>query len=135
MNTEHAPGGRRPSGELETQVLCLLHTVTEPLTPRQVGERLGIGLSYSTVVTVLSRMHDKGVLRRDRHGRAFAYAPVADPAGLTARRMRQMMEADADRDTVLARFVGDLSPHDERVLRELLGGADDGDRTGQGTSE
>ncbi len=50
-------------------------------------ERLGGGLAYTTVVTILSRLHAKGVLDRERAGRAYRYAPVADQAGLAALRM------------------------------------------------
>ncbi|MFI6686422.1 BlaI/MecI/CopY family transcriptional regulator [Streptomyces sp. NPDC050485] len=122
MNHEDAPGERRPSGALEAEVLGLLHDAGEPLIPRQVRDRLGGDLAYSTVVTVLSRMYDKGLLRRIQQGRAFAYAPDADAPGLAARRMRQVLEDGGDREAVLTRFVDDLSSGDEALLRRLLGG-------------
>ncbi|MEU1629175.1 BlaI/MecI/CopY family transcriptional regulator [Streptomyces sp. NPDC020096] len=129
---EHDPaepaGARRPGGALESEILALLHTARQGLTPGQVLERLDDSLSYSTVVTVLSRMHDKGLLTRAKQGRAYAYAPVADAHGLTARRMRQVMESDPDREAVLSRFVDDLSASDEELLRQLLGGDLPGDR-------
>lgn len=115
-------GERRPNGALETEVLSVLREAGVALTPGDVRDRLGDTLSYSTVVTVLSRMHDKGLLNRVKKSRAFAYAPVADAPGMTARRMRQVLDADADREAVLARFVDDLSDRDEQLLRELLGG-------------
>ncbi|MEZ0068892.1 putative transcriptional regulator [Streptacidiphilus sp. MAP12-20] len=114
---------RRQMGALEAEVLDLLQTAPEALTPGHVLERLGGSLAYSTVVTVLTRMHDKGLLSRVKQGRAFAYRPVADRHGLTARRMRQVLDADPDRHAVLARFVGDLGAGDEEILRHLLGSA------------
>ena len=114
---------RRQMGALEAEVLDLLQTAAEALTPGHVLERLGGGLAYSTVVTVLTRMHDKGLLSRVKQGRAFAYRPVADRHGLTARRMRQVLDADPDRHAVLARFVDDLAAGDEEILRHLLGSA------------
>ncbi|MCO5995294.1 BlaI/MecI/CopY family transcriptional regulator [Actinoallomurus rhizosphaericola] len=125
MNAGHAPGERRPGGALEAEVLGLLQSSSAALTPGEVLQGLGGDLSYSTVVTVLSRMFDKGLLTRGKQGRAYAYAPVADAPGLTARRMRQVLESDADRRAVLARFVEDLSAQDERLLRQLLGGLPD----------
>lgn len=117
-----APGGeRRPGGALEAEVLALLQASHQGLTPGQVRERLGDPLSYSTVVTVLSRMFDKGLLTRVKQGRAYAYAPVADAHGLTARRMRQVLDSDPDRQAVLSHFVGGLSAGDEQLLRQLLG--------------
>jgi predicted transcriptional regulator len=114
-------GERRPVGALEGEVLALLQAGREPLTPGEVLEKLGGSLSYSTVVTVLSRMHDKGLLSRSKQGRAYAYTPVADGHGLTARRMRQVLESDPDREAVLSRFVENLPARDEQLLRQLLG--------------
>lgn len=121
MNTGPTPGERRPGGALEAEVLALLQSSRQALTPGEVLERLDKGLAYSTVVTVLSRMFDKGLLTRAKQGRAYAYAPVTDTHGLTARRMRQVLESDSDREAVLTRFVEDLPSSDERLLRQLLG--------------
>lgn len=117
-----ATGERRPLGALEAEVLDLLLASREPLIPGEVLQRLGATLAYSTVVTVLSRMHDKGLLTRGKRGRAYAYAPVADIHGLTARRMHRELESDPDRAAVLSHFVESLSAGDERLLRRLLAG-------------
>lgn len=118
--TAAAAGSRRAAGELEAAVLAVLQAAGSVLTPGQVRERLGARLAYTTVVTILSRLHGKGLLTRVRSGRAYAYAPVADEPGLAARRMRGVLEATGDRATVLARFVSSLSPADERLLRRML---------------
>jgi len=47
--------------------------------------------------------------------------PVADEPGLAARRMTQMLDAEPDREAVLARFVSGLSGRDEELLRRMLG--------------
>ena len=101
-------------------MLATLWSAHAPLTAGAVQRELGSTLAYSTVVTILSRLHAKGVLNRSPHGRAFAYTPVADEPGLAARRMRQVLDAESDRGRVLARFVSDLSDEDERLLRSLL---------------
>lgn len=108
-------------GALEAEVLDRLQQSGAPLTPAGVREQLSAALAYTTVVTVLSRLHDKGAVSRVKRGRAYAYTPVTDSHGLTARRMRQALEADRDREAVLTRFVEDLSAADERLLRQLLG--------------
>src|SRR6266702_3911046 len=80
-------GARRAAGELEAGVLAVLQAAGRPLPPGEVRERVGGGLAYTTVVTILSRLHDKGVLQRRKAGRAYLYAPVADEPGLAARRI------------------------------------------------
>jgi predicted transcriptional regulator len=115
--------GRR-RGALEQEVLSCLAAADRPLTVAEVLADLGGDLAYTTVLTALSRLHAKGALRRAPSGRAFAYSVPADPeaigASVTARRMSRLLEAGADRAGVLARFVADLSPEDERLLTELL---------------
>ena len=113
--------GRRAAGELEAAVLAVLQAAGSPLSPGEVRDRLGGDLAYTTVVTILSRLHGKGVLDRRKAGRAFLYAPVADEPGLAARRMAQMLDAEPDREAVLARFVSGLSGTDEELLRRMLG--------------
>jgi predicted transcriptional regulator len=113
--------GRRAAGELSAEILAVLRGADGPLTPGEVTERLGGGLSYSTVVTTLSRLHAKGDLTRERRSRAYAYAPVADAAEMAARRMSQALESEPDRDAVLTRFVDQLSPQDEALFRRIFG--------------
>ena len=114
---------RRHPGELEAGVLAVLWAAGAPLAPGEIQRALGGDLARTTVNTILTRLFEKGVLVRTRVGRAFAYAPAReaqDAPGLAARRMRSELEKEADRQTVLARFVSGLSDEDERLLRSLL---------------
>lgn len=128
---------RRKSGELSALVVDVLRAAAETgspaLTPGQVQRRLtqaGVesesgALAYTTVVTILSRLHAQGLVERFRTGRAYAYRAINDPAELTARRMRRVLDTETDggtsRDAALASFVSALSEHDERLLRDFLG--------------
>jgi len=112
---------RRAAGELEAEVLAVLQDAGSALSPGEVRERIGGSLAYTTVVTILSRLHAKGVLERHKAGRAFLYAPVADQPGLAARRMARVLDGEVDREAVLARFVSVLSDSDEELLRRMLG--------------
>jgi predicted transcriptional regulator len=111
--------GRRERGELANEVLATLAAADAPLTPAQVLVELGDDLAYTTVMTTLTRLHEKGVVTRERVGRAFAYAP-ADTATVTARRMRQVLDSGEDREVVLARFLDELGPDERPVLARLL---------------
>jgi predicted transcriptional regulator len=113
--------GRRGAGELEAAVLDVLQRGGSALSPGEVRELIGGDLAYTTVVTILSRLHAKGVLDRRKSGRAYLYAPVADSPGLAARRMARVLDEEADREAVLARFVSTLSDRDEELLRRMLG--------------
>jgi predicted transcriptional regulator len=117
--TKVRTAGRRERGELANEVLAALAAADAPMTPAQVLGELGDDLAYTTVMTTLARLHEKGVLTRERVGRAFAYAP-ADRATVTARRMRQVLDSGEDREIVLARFLDELGPEERPVLARLL---------------
>jgi predicted transcriptional regulator len=116
-----ADPGRRAAGELEAAALAVLQDAGSPLSAAEVLDRLGGELAYTTVVTILARLHAKGTLSRHKDGRSFRYAPADDPAGLAARRLARMLDAEPDREGVLARFVSGLSGADEELLRRALG--------------
>lgn len=122
-------GSRRPPGTLSAQILDLLWSADEAMTARQTQAALAMTgarkLAYSTVVTVLSRLYVSGVVGRVPSGRAFAYRALTNQSQLAAQRMRQLLDAQDNRHQVLDRFVSDLSPGDEDVLRHVLGMAPD----------
>src|SRR5260370_28270502 len=72
---------RRAAGELEAAVLAVLQAAGRPLPPGEGRERVGGHLAYTTVVTILSRLHAKGGLQRRQAGRAHVYAPGAGQPG------------------------------------------------------
>jgi predicted transcriptional regulator len=112
--------GRRPRGTLEQEVVAALAAADEPMTPAQVRDHLGVDLAYTTVMTVLARLSEKGLVTRERIGRAYAYSAVRDEAEVTARQMQRLLDTRDDRAAVLSRFVGVLSDDDERLLIDLL---------------
>lgn len=115
---------RRPKRGLEAEVLACLAAADGPLTVGEVQAQLGGDLAYTTVLTALIRLHQKGALQRSARGRAHAYDLVGGQEGamasLTAHQMKRLLEAGADRAGVLTRFVAGLDEEDEAVLRELL---------------
>jgi predicted transcriptional regulator len=119
-----AQGGRRPAGALEAEVMAVLWAGDGPMTAAQVLGTLGEGLAYKTVLTVLSRLHAKGLLERDPVGRAHAYRPHHAPAETAARQMTAALSRGRDRMAILQHFVEALDPADEAALRALLDASD-----------
>lgn len=118
---------RRAPGELEAEVLGALWAADRPLTPADVRDQVPGELAYTTILTILRRLFDKNlVVRHPTAGsRAFAYAPAIDQAEHAATQMHAFLEQGSDRQAVLARFLGRLSPDEQTALRNLL-------RTGRG---
>jgi predicted transcriptional regulator len=123
MSGQAAAGRRRDRGDLENEVLAALAVAGGPLTPAEVQAALDRDLAYTTVMTTLSRLHDKDAVTRCRAGRAYAYA-LTDESTVAARRMRRVLDAGHDRTGVLARFLDELQPADVPVLQRLLADAE-----------
>ncbi len=114
------PAGRRAPGELADEVLAALWAADHPLTPNEVHESLGLDVAYNTVLTILTRLYEKGLAERAKTGRAYAYRPVVGPAELAASRMHALLERPGDSQAVLQHFLEGLSRSEEQLLRELL---------------
>ena len=111
---------RRRSGSLEAEVMAVLWGAEGALTPSDVQRGLGRDLAYTTVMTTLSRLHAKGVVLRDKAGRAFAYRPAQGAEDHAAEAMAEVLARGIDPAAVLSRFVNRLGPEEEALLRELL---------------
>lgn len=94
----------------------------EPVSVRDVLRRINDGraetLAYTTVMTVMSRLADKDVLRRRREGRGYVYeATVGDAAAIAVRNVMRDFG-----DVAIAHFVEEAraDPRTRRRLERLL---------------
>ncbi len=71
---------------------------------RLLAER---SLAYTTVLTLMDRLARKGIVEREKRGRAFLYRPL--------------VEEDQIRQQALARLVGDFFQGSPERLRQYLG--------------
>lgn len=101
-------------------MLAVLWAAGEPVGAGAVRERVAGDPAYTTVLTILTRLHDKGMVTRERAGRRYLYSPVRDEAGHAAAGMRDLLEHGGDRAAILARFVSELPAEDEKLLEQLL---------------
>ena len=123
--SDKKPRERRPMGALEAEVLARLWEGPGPLTPGEVLAAMGDELSYTTIMTILTRLANKGLATRERRGKAYEYRPRMSEAELTASRMNDTLMGSDDHAAALSRFVDRLSPRDERLLRRILGDIQD----------
>lgn len=115
---------KRPDGALEHDIMAVLWVAEGPLHPGDIKLRLGTTLAYTSVATVLGRLHVKGLVRRTESGRAFAYEACVDESQLAVRRIGEVLSSASDKGQVLAGFVGSLSKKDIKALRAMLGEGD-----------
>jgi predicted transcriptional regulator len=109
-------------GELERAVMRALWDADRPLTVREVQARVRRrpALAYTTVLTVLDRLHDKQFVQRDKDGRAFRYRPRIGEAEWVGGRAAAVLAGEAGTDrAVLAAFVASAERADPALLDEL----------------
>lgn len=104
-------------------MLAALWAAPEPLVPAAVQAAVGKDLAYTTVMTILVRLCDKGVIQRAKVGRAYQYSPVVAETDVVAEQIRRLLDRGQDRAAVLQGLVDGLAPGDGEVLRDLLGKA------------
>ncbi|MEV6349488.1 BlaI/MecI/CopY family transcriptional regulator [Actinoplanes sp. NPDC051851] len=99
-------------GDLEREVMAQLWDAREPLTVRQVHERVGRDrdLAYTTVMTVLDRLAKKRLVIQQKADRAYRYVPAQSREEMTAALMMDALSSTTDQDAALAYFLGQLPP-------------------------
>ena len=115
---------RRSQGDLEAMVLRCVWAAEKPLSPGEVRDAIDADVAYTTAMTVLTRLWEKGLLTRERDGRAYRYRAAIGEAAHAAGRMEAALAGITDRQAALGHFVGSLTPADAAELRRLLDGKD-----------
>ena len=117
---------RHELGPLEMRVLGLFED-TQPISVADMQQRLeaaGSELAYTTVMTVLARLHEKGILTRKRDGRRFLYAPARrapeKTSGMVERIHRALFKTVRMRPLAALLEADELSTEELRALRKLV---------------
>jgi len=109
----------------ELDVMSVLWDL-DSATVAEVRERLADDLAYTTVLTVLRTLEQKGHVGHTGEGRAHRYRPLVkrEAAGRSALRRLVDKVFDGSPELLLTQLVSDknLSDEDLRRLRRLLAG-------------
>ena len=109
-------------GELESAALEVLWASPHAMAVRDVAAQLKRrpALAYTTVMTVLDRLHDKGFVTREKGGRAFLYQPrIAREALMGQRAASALRHKGPPPDAVLMAFLDSVETRDPKVLDRL----------------
>ncbi len=100
--------------------MSLLWEGDTSLSANDVRDQLGEDLAVTTVLTVLSRLEKKGLVRRERSTRPHRYSATASREEHTVEMMNEALGTASDREAVLARFIGGISEDEAAALRRIL---------------
>ncbi len=93
-----------------------------PVTVREVLEDLQRerSIAYTTVMTVLDNLHQKGWVRREAEGRAYRYEAVSTRAAYAAALMNDAWSQSDNPAAALVAFFAMMSDEQRQALRDAL---------------
>lgn len=93
-----------------------------PVTVREVLEDLQQerSIAYTTVMTVMDNLHQKGWVRREAEGRAYRYEAVSTRAAYAAALMNEAWSRSDNPAAALVAFFGMMSPEQREALRDAV---------------
>lgn len=113
-------------GPLETEIMRLLWQ-DKRSTVKKVHRKLSQqrDIAYTTVMTTMSRLSEKGVLNRQREGLAYVYTPAISEDDFVAMVVRQVLDGLLDDYSNLAvdymvDYLARNSPQELKRLREVV---------------
>ena len=112
----------REFGELESAIMDVVWVSDRAYLVREVRERLSYSrpLAYTTVMTVMNILYGKGVLCREKHGRAWRYWPAESREEHDARLMAEVLRSGGNERITMMRFVERASDEERESLRNAV---------------
>ncbi|MFD7611887.1 BlaI/MecI/CopY family transcriptional regulator [Streptomyces sp. NPDC059828] len=112
----------RQLGELEDAVMTRIWQWNRPVTVREVLEDLQQerSIAYTTVMTVMDNLHQKGWVRREVEGRAYRYTAVSTRPAYSAALMNEAWSKSDNPAAALVAFFGMMSPEQREALQDAI---------------
>lgn len=118
-----ADGLAKVLGDLEARVMRTVWEIGHPVPARPVHEHVARehAVTIHTVITVLNKLVEKGLLRRDKRDDLLHYEASVGEGEFRARASRRVVEGilSFGPDAVTASFVDVLAEHDPERLAAL----------------
>ncbi|MBL1073858.1 BlaI/MecI/CopY family transcriptional regulator [Nocardia sp. 2] len=117
----------RRLGALESRAMAVLWESPEPLSVHDLVDRLGTAQrvpAYTTVLTVVTHLWEKGWVRREKVSRSYVYRPSRTRAEATTDLLREILDASPDAPAVLLHLARTASAREVEALREGLSGGE-----------
>ncbi|MET9338809.1 BlaI/MecI/CopY family transcriptional regulator [Nonomuraea sp. NPDC003804] len=112
----------RGLGDLESTIMERMWSYRKPASVRQVLEdlRQEREIAYTTVMTVMDKLHTKGLLSREPVGKAYIYAATSTKEAYTADRMRESLARSGNQAATLVYFLQRLTPEEADAFEAAL---------------
>ena len=77
-------------------------------------------LAYTTVLTVVTNLHRKELVGREKIGRSYRYFPLQSREEATSRTLREVLDESGDSASVLMHFPRMVTAEERQILSEQL---------------
>ena len=118
----HKIGYKKVLGELEAEIMKIVWKA-DKATVRDVYEQLRLerSLAYTTVMTIMSRLAEKGLLEKEPVGNAYVYSPTISEPDFVKRVVTEVLDGLMEEfsEPAISHMVERLGSEDEGSIRKL----------------
>lgn len=122
MNTDQKVG--KVLGELESEIMEIVWQAKNPISVRDVTENLQHKrqIAYTTVMTIMGRLVEKGLLKRSISGKAYIYRQAYSKDKFLTRISRQIIKTfiSSFGEVAVAHFAQEIEKIPVSKRRKLL---------------
>ncbi len=118
----HKLGYKKVLGDLEAEVMKIIWQQNR-VTVRDVYEQLRLEkkLAYTTIMTIMSRLAEKGLLQKEARGNAYVYTPTISETEFAKKVASEVLDGLLEEfsEPAISHMVDRLSSEDDAKLDEL----------------
>lgn len=118
----HKIGYKKVLGDLEAEVMKTIWKANRA-TVRDVYEHLRLekNLAYTTIMTIMSRLAEKGLLEKESQGNAYIYTPTVSESEFAKRVVSEVLDSLMEEfsEPALSHMVDRLSSENNVELARL----------------
>lgn len=118
----HKVGLRKVLGDLEADIMEVIWH-KERVSVREVYEQLLLHkeLAYTTVMTIMTRLAEKGLLKKESQGNAYIYTPSLSKQEFTQTIVKEVLDGlfDEFAEPAISHLVDRISQEDDGQIDKL----------------
>jgi len=118
----HKVGYKKVLGELEADIMKIVWRANRA-TVRDVYEQLRLerNLAYTTVMTIMGRLAEKGLLDKEPIGNAYVYSPTISEGDFVKRIVTEVIDGLMEEfsEPAISHMVDRLSSEDTKKINKL----------------
>lgn len=111
-------------GELEQKIMDVIWKEDSPMRPVDVKDKLEGGFAYTTIMTILTRLFEKGILNRKLEGKVYKYWPKKKRESFLTKKLDALYEdlVSSYGDIAISRFMETIkdNPGSIDILKKYI---------------